>query len=274
MKVLVAEDDPVYRRILESTLTGWGYEVTSVVDGHSALAKMEADDPPQLLLLDWVMPGLDGNQVCRAIRARDGKKYVYILMITAKSRRDDLVAGLEAGADDYLAKPFDPPELRARMQTGRRVLQLQDELIEAREAIRRQSLRDGLTGLWNHTAIMDILHRELNRCRRETRPVGVIVADLDHFKRVNDTYGHLAGDAVLRDAASRIEASGRPYDTIGRYGGEEFLIVLPGCGVPQSLGVAERLRVQVAAHPVVYGELPIPVTGSFGVAVFSGQGSV
>jgi diguanylate cyclase (GGDEF)-like protein len=248
MKVLVADDDVLYRRLLECTLAGWGYEVIVACDGAAAWCVLDAEDAPSLALLDWVMPGLHGDQICRLVRQHPGQRYTWILLMTSRGDKADLLEGLQAGADDYLAKPFDLDELRARLNTGRRILQLQNDLISAREAMRRQAMRDSLTGVWNHAAILEILEREWRRGRREGSPVGVILADLDHFKRVNDTHGHLAGDAALRAVSDRILAAMRPYDLVGRYGGEEFLLVLPGCDEPATFKVCERIAGQAVPH--------------------------
>jgi diguanylate cyclase (GGDEF)-like protein len=269
MQVLVADDDAVYRRLLQTTLSSWGYQAATVCDGSAAWLALQDEDAPDLVILDWVMPGMDGDQVCRCLRQLPRDRYTYVLLLSAKRDRSALLEGLEAGADDYLSKPFDPAELRARLNTGRRILRLQNELIAAREAMRRQATRDALTGAWNHAAILQILDRELNRARREGGSVGVVLADLDHFKQVNDTHGHLAGDEVLREVSARLSHAMRPDDLIGRYGGEEFLLVLPGCDAAATRKVCERLRARVADDAVSHEARSVRVTLSLGAAVFA-----
>jgi two-component system, cell cycle response regulator len=267
LNILIAEDDPVSRRLLEATLVRWDYQVAVACDGTAALELLERDDAPSLALLDLVMPGMNGDQVCRLVRERVRERYLYLVLLTSKSHKSDLIHGLNAGADDYIAKPVDPMELKARLNTGRRILGLQDQLIAAREAMRRQAMRDSLTGAWNHGAILDILRRELLRAERDGGRVSVILGDLDNFKRINDTFGHLAGDEALREAHRRMAAAMRPYDMIGRYGGEEFLIVMPGCEEADTRRFCERLRRNVADTPVTHNGEEISVSISLGAVV-------
>jgi len=228
-QILIAEDDVMFRRILQSWLESWGYQVTVVEDGAKAWSVLQQEHPPELLILDRLMPEVDGTELCRRIRARQNAPYQYILLITAKDQKQDVVSGLDAGADDYLIKPFDKDELRAHLRVGMRILSLQQDLITTREELRFQAMHDVLTGLWNRRAVLNLLGGELERGTRAQTSTGILILDLDYFKKINDTHGHLAGDVVLREVANRLTQSVRPYDHVGRYGGEEFLIVLPDC---------------------------------------------
>jgi diguanylate cyclase (GGDEF)-like protein len=266
---LIAEDDPVSRRLLEVTLHKWGYEVIACPDGTTAWQILQCPDTPSLAILDWMMPGMDGLQVCREVRQQAAEPYIYVLLLTAKSQKTDIIAGLEAGADDYLTKPFDANELRMRLRAGRRILDLQSELILVREALRDQATHDSLTHLWNRATIYEILQRELDHIRRTNTTLSVILVDIDYFKRINDTYGHLIGDAVLRETAHCMQAVLRPYDNIGRYGGEEFLLVLPECDTAGAMTLAERLRTTIATKALTLVEGMTPLTVSLGVATSS-----
>jgi two-component system, cell cycle response regulator len=267
MKVLIAEDEMVSRRLLEATLRRWDYEVIVANDGYQALDIVQRPDGPKLVVFDWLMPGLDGIELCRRVRAQHQEPYTYILLLTGKRDPADVVEGLSAGADDYITKPFDPAELKVRLRAGKRILCLQEQLISAREALRELALHDSLTKLWNRAAIHDMLAVEVSRSRREGASLAAIVADLDHFKLINDTYGHLVGDAVLSATAKALTQSTRPYDPIGRIGGEEFLILLPGCNQVNAVSHAERLRAAIERLSVEAPSGPINVTASIGVAV-------
>jgi diguanylate cyclase (GGDEF)-like protein len=188
-----------------------------------------------------------------------------MVLLTSKESKEDVVAGLESGADDFLTKPFDPEELKARLRTGLRILNLEDRLVEAREEMRFQATHDGLTGLWNRGVIVDLLGRELARSSREHTCTVILMCDLDHFKNVNDTYGHLAGDDVLKETAKRLLASVRSYDFVGRYGGEEFLVVLNNCNPAFASVRAEEIRKAIAQKPVSSSSGPLPVTMSLGI---------
>lgn len=267
MKVLVADDEVVSRRLLESSLTRWGYEVLVAADGLEASRILQGDDAPKLAVLDWMMPGLDGIELCRAIRSRKGDSYTYVLLLTAKQTKDEVIEGLEAGADDYITKPFEPQELRVRLRTGKRILYLLEQITSAHETMRQLASHDPLTKLLNRGAIVEVLENELSRCIRDEASVGVVLIDLDYFKRINDTYGHLAGDRVLREAAETMNGMIRPYDAVGRYGGEEFLMVLPGCDQINAVSHAERIRHALANISVSTQGGDINFTASFGVTV-------
>jgi two-component system, cell cycle response regulator len=267
MKVLVADDEAVSRRLIESSVRRWGYDAVVATDGLEASQILHSPDAPKLAILDWMMPGLDGIELCQELRKCEGDAYSYILLLTGKHNKSDVVQGLEAGADDYIVKPFEPQELKVRLHTGKRVLCLLEQVKAAREALRELASRDPLTGLWNHGAIIDILTKEITRAEREGAHVAVALVDLDHFKSINDTYGHLVGDQVLREAAQVMCSSIRPYDAVGRLGGEEFLVVLPGCDQINAVGHAERLRLALNRIAVNTPSGPVHFTASFGVTV-------
>lgn len=268
MRILIAEDDSISRRILEATLVKWGYDVTVTRDGDEAWDALKHPDAPNLVILDWMMPGMDGVDICRRIRTRisNDYSYTYVILLTTKGQKGDIIEGMEAGADDYITKPFDAGELRVRLHAAERMLDLESKLLTAQEALRHEALHDSLTGLWNRTAILETLERELARSKRQGGSVGVIVVDIDHFKEINDTCGHRAGDTMLCKTTHVMQANLRAYDMLGRYGGEEFLIVMPGCDLTDAAARAEGIRAQVAATEVPLMGKRISVTVSMGVA--------
>jgi two-component system, cell cycle response regulator len=269
MKVLVADDEAVSQRLLESTLRRWGYDVIGAHDGLEALRILQQPDAPHLAILDWLMPGLDGVQICREIRRQQAERYTYMLLLTGKNAKVDVIEGLDAGADDYVIKPYDPQELQVRLRTGKRILYLQEQLIAARESLREQATHDSLTGLWNRAAIFEILADELARQKRHGGSIGIALVDLDHFKQINDDYGHQVGDQTLRAAAETMTRCTRRYDAVGRIGGEEFLIVLPGCDKMNALSHAERMRAAIGnLNVAVPGQL-LTITASVGVTTVS-----
>lgn len=273
MKVLIADDNAVSRMLLERLLSKWGYEVIQANDGAKAWEFLQAEDPPRLLILDWMMPGMSGPEVCLEARKRVACAYAYILLVTSKEDKQDVIQGLEAGADDYLTKPFFPEELRARIRVGLRILELEDKLVASADVLQYKATHDELTGLLNRASIADFLRRELERSKRNGGACGLILADLDHFKQVNDTLGHGAGDSVLREAAQRLTAGVRTYDAVGRYGGEEFLVVLPGCDLASLRQRAENILQGFRTTPFGAPELSIAVRVSMGAACSSSWGA-
>jgi len=264
MKVLLAEDEPVSSRKLAAMARSWGYEPVLAADGSAAWDVLREKDTPRLAVLDWMMPGLDGPELCRRLREQSAP-YVYVVLLTSRDRAEDVLVGLDAGADDYVTKPYSPQELRHRMNAGRRIIELQEKVEAQNEEIRALARQDALTGVLNRGAIFETFAGELVRARRERTPLAAIMADVDHFKAVNDSLGHLAGDEVLRTVAGRLQRQIRGYDSIGRYGGEEFLMVLPGCSRDEAREVAERLRRHVEETPAEWAGTRVPVTISLGV---------
>ena len=266
MRILLAEDEPPFRDLLYEILVRWGYDVVVARDGAEAWQALQSEGAPRLAILDWMMPGMHGVEVCRKVREEVKEPYTYIILLTSQQRDEDLITGMEAGADDYIIKPFKQNELRVRLRAGRRIIELQNELLAARGILQQKASHDSLTGLWNHEEILGILRQELAGAEREGACVSVIMADLDHFKMINDTYGHMAGDAVLRSTAERMHSLIRSYDFIGRYGGEEFLLVLPDCCGECTVAFAERHRLGICSEPINISEGLISVTTSLGVA--------
>jgi two-component system cell cycle response regulator len=265
VKILIADDEVLSRRLLEKTLERAGYEVSAVENGRLAVEQLSQADGPRLALLDWVMPELDGPGVCREVRKHQEQAYVYMVLLTSKESKEDIVTGLESGADDYLTKPFNAEELKARLRTGERILHLEGRLVEAREQMRFKATHDALTSIWNRGVIMDLLGRELSRSQRESGCTIVLLGDVDHFKSVNDTYGHPVGDEVLQEIARRLLLSIRSYDFVGRYGGEEFLIVLNNCKPQFAEARAEEIRKAVGSRPIQTVNGSLQITMSFGL---------
>jgi len=269
----LVEDSPVYQRLISGHLRRWGFDVIALTDGLEAWTVLQQPHSPKLALMDWVMPKMDGTEVCRRLREQGASaSYVYTILLTAKDNREDLLRAMEAGADDYLVKPFDELELKAKLMVGKRILALQEELISAREAMRHSATHDSLTGLMNRKAVMDGLGKELARSKREGTSVAVALVDVDHFKVVNDELGHLFGDEALKQVAHRLRSGLRNYDSVGRYGGEEFLLVLPGCDLAAAVVRAEQIRAGISATPVKTAAAQRSVTVSVGVAVSKGAG--
>ena len=266
MRLLLAEDDSATRKLLVEMFQRWNYELVIARDGNEAWDALQRPDAPGLAILDWIMPGMNGVDVCARVRGLASEIRPYIILLTAMADKKDLVKAFDAGADDYVTKPFHPEELHARIRAGERLVELQIESLAARNALRKLASYDYLTGLRNRAAILGELDREFARAQRSNVPVGVVMADVDHFKQVNDTYGHQAGDQVLAEIAQRMASAVRSYETIGRYGGEEFLIVLTECDLSGAGKLAERVRRAVAVKPFDVRGVKLPITVSLGAA--------
>ena len=267
-RILLAEDDPVARMLLTRQLKKAAYEVESVTDGAAALQRFKERFYP-LLVTDWEMPGMDGVSLCRAVRAMQLDGYVYILLLTARDSKEHIIAGLEAGADDYLTKPVHEAELVARLNTGRRILTLEQSLRGAIQENRWLSITDALTGAFNRRYLMEQLPREIDRCRRYKHALTTIICDIDFFKRINDSHGHSVGDVVLNLFAERIRNLTRTgADWTARFGGEEFVIILPETGYEGGMQAAEKFRAAIESTPFVTSAGNLNISASFGVAAF------
>ncbi|HEY0943395.1 MAG TPA: diguanylate cyclase [Steroidobacter sp.] len=263
-RILLVDDEPTQRLIVARLLKRGGYEVEMAANGREALAKLEQGDYP-LMITDWEMPEMDGVALCQALRSKE-QGYTYIILLTSRDAIEHLVAGLQSGADDYLIKPVVEPELIARLNTGRRIVTLERSLRAANEENRRLSVTDPLTGVYNRRYLMEQLPREIDRAARYGRQLATIMCDVDHFKKINDTHGHLTGDEVLKWFAQALRIGVRATDWIARYGGEEFVIVMPETHVDNAAMAAEHLRQHIAEQPFMVGGQELRVSASFGVS--------
>lgn len=264
-KVLLADDEPVQRMLVGRILSRAGYEVIAVDDGEQAVQRLLQGDI-SLLVTDWEMPKMDGLGVCRAVRNIGLSHYVYSIVVTSRDAVEHVVMGLQAGADDYLVKPVLEPELLARLNTGKRLVEMERSLRQVNAENLRLSRTDALTGVFNRRYLMDHLVAELERSLRYQHPLSLMLCDVDHFKKVNDTYGHQTGDEVLINFAQTLRQSLRETDWIARYGGEEFVVVLPETNLQGANLVAERCRALVAATVIDTAHGSLNITASFGVS--------
>jgi diguanylate cyclase (GGDEF)-like protein len=284
MKILVAEDDPASRVMLQSMLHKWGYEVLAVQDGTQAWEALQAEDPPQLAILDWMMPEPDGPQICRLVREKlapqpdseqdlnglslDQSGYIYLILLSAKAEKEHLVQGLEAGADDYIPKPFNAEELQARLRVGQRIIELQTRLLNTQAQLQQLARVDHLTCSYNRRAILELLKKELERSTREQAPLSLAMLDIDHFKRVNDQFGHQIGDLVLQECVRRADEALRKYDLLGRFGGEEFLLILPNTNLQQAEKICSRVQESICDYPIKAQGKEISCTVSLGFSTW------
>ena len=274
MRVLIAEDDLTSRTILTAILKKWGHDPIITEDGNAAWDALQQPDSPKLVLLDWNMPGMEGLELCRRLRENVSSNPPYIILLTGRVEKADIVQGLEAGANDYVTKPYDRDELQARIRAGQRMLDMQASLLEARNSLEYQAMHDPLTGIFNRRAILDRLKAEISRAKREGGRLSIGMCDLDHFKKVNDTCGHQAGDEALVAFTRCIQANLRDYDCVGRYGGEEFLVIAAGSRGQNEDALYERLRAKIADAVIKTKAGDISITVSIGVAPGTDQSTV
>jgi two-component system cell cycle response regulator len=268
-QVLIADDDYNFRSTLVDMVSAWGYQVRSAKHGLDVWQILLHEDAPRMMILDWIMPGMDGVEICRRLRSRQEDAYIYIILVTIQDQVEHLKEGIAAGADDYLTKPVEPTELEARLLAGKRILDLQAQWIATRETLQIQATHDPLTNLWNRKGIMEIMHQEVSRASRNGKTLSVIMVDVDNFKMTNDIYGHPAGDKLLAEMAERMRGTIRSYDAVGRLGGDEFLVVLPDCDPESALYLAERLRRRLTLACSILPDDTCPTTVSMGVAATS-----
>jgi len=266
MRTLIIDDDDAYLQLLRMILHRLGHEVYEASDGAQAWNLLQKDPIP-FVITDWMLPEIDGLELIQRVRQANFPNYIYLILLTAKKSPDDIVKGLEAGADDYLTKPFDVSELQARIGIGQRILDLETRLRESMQQLASLASHDSLTGLLNRRALYEIIEKERIRTQNAGVPLSVVMIDLDHFKLINDQYGHLIGDEALCQVAQSILDRKRSSDYVGRWGGEEFLVILPGANLQEAGIVAERMRVAIRSLsiPLEDGRV-VTVTASLGAA--------
>ena len=273
MKVLIAEDDPASNALLKSLLLKWGFDVVNTFGGVEAWKALQREDTPQIAILDWMMPGIDGLEVCRRIREQEkgGDLYTYVIVLTAKSDREDIVTGIDAGADEYIVKPFDREELRARLRTAQRIIELQTALRVANRKLLLMSRLDPLTGALNRNAVLDDLDLAFYRSEREKKPLSISLVHVDNLKKLSQSAGCAAGDRILQDIVRRINARIRRTDCLGRYGTDDFLVVLSGVDLNTGMGVCRRIRDTISEKEIPVNDHSLPVTVSQCLVAWDGK---
>jgi len=265
IQVLIAEENKVTLDILKKQLRSWGYNILTADTGQQAWKILKKGDI-HMAILDWIMPGMNGPEVCRKVRQEKTDRYIYLIMLTSKNNSNDIIHGLTAGADDYLTKPFNQLELKARLQAGKRIILLEAQLLNSQNRLRKMAEHDFLTKLWNRRSILNILDEEIIRSTRQHLPLSVIMIDIDGFKKINDTKGHQTGDIVLSEIASRLQDNIRSYDMVGRYGGDELFVVLPNCNLENLITIITRLQKSINRRKIKTSQTEIHVTISSGGA--------
>jgi two-component system, cell cycle response regulator len=266
VKILIAMQDENQRRCLAEIMQAHGYGTQFCADGLTAWHALQSDDAPRIAILDWLLPHMDGSEICTRLRSGSDHRYTYCILLSTTRSIESANRLIEAGADDAMTYPFDPNELLCRVRSARRILELQDQLLAARAALRFETTHDGGTGLLNRLGIGHHLHREFERSIRFGNTLGILLIDLDHFRLINESFGYHAGDVVLREAASRIRNTVRSYDVIGRYGADEFLVLSPESSPVSLIAQAERILKIISTTPVAFEEQEIIITASIGVA--------
>ncbi|MDQ5985618.1 MAG: Regulator of RpoS [Syntrophus sp. SKADARSKE-3] len=276
MKVLIAEDDSASNILLKRMLIRWGFDVISSFDGNEAWQILQQDNAPPIAILDWMMPGMEGSEICQCLREfeKGQDRYTYVILLSSRSEKEDIVIGLDAGADDYIIKPFDKEEMRARLRAGQRIIELQGALRQANKRLTIMSRLDPLTGALSRNAILDDLDLAMYRAAREKKSLGISLIDVDNLKEFNDLYGRSVGDRVLQDSVRRINASLRRTDYFGRYGGDEFLVILLGVDIEKGLHVCQRIRKAIGDQQVEINGEALRVTASQSLIIWDGKSGI
>lgn len=270
MKLLIAEDDMTSRLILDSILKKWGFATSLACNGKEAWDTMNSKTAPKIAILDWEMPEMSGIEVCKKIRGIDTSNPPYIIVLTSKEEKKDIVKALDAGANDFISKPYDNEELKARINVGKRMVELQAELAIAHKALHRKAMTDPLTDIYNRRAIMELIEKEMARAKRNKTCLQIGMCDLDFFKKINDVYGHQTGDEVLIAFTNLVKKKLRSSDYLGRYGGEEFLVVLPDSKASGQQTIFDRICKFVGENKISTEKGEISITVSIGAAMYSG----
>ena len=264
-RVAIVDDDPSIRRLVRLLLKRSGYDTVEFAAGTEARAQL-AEIPWDLAILDRRLPDMDGLELCQELKSNPEFKSRYVIMLTGEDEQEDKIQGLDLGADDYITKPFQYPELLARIRAAKRIVDLQKELMETNRRLEQLSITDGLTNLNNHRYFQDELVRAFEESARYERPLSLAMADIDFFKKVNDTWGHAVGDEVLKAVSKMLKQSSRSTDLVARYGGEEFAMMMPETDLGSAISFAEKVRGLVESTPVRTRAGPLSVTISVGVA--------